>query len=381
MKKRVVSLLMCMMLTLSMAACGSKTEEAESTVEKSVEDAESTAAGSEAAEDTEDENPVLDKEDYTLDECIQLGEYKGLEFTKTVKPVTEGQILLKIQQLTGMQGEELDDPDAVVQEGDTAVIDYEGKKDGVPFEGGTSQEPYGLVIGSGSFIPGFEDGVIGMKAGEERDIPLTFPEEYPAPDLAGQDVVFTVKLHSIERLVIDDKWVKENASEDYANAKEYMDANRKILEEQNEANAQNALYVDAWEKLMSSSTFIALPKKMVDKGAEDYETMMKQQADMYGYSPEDVIKTIGEETYNKEKKGFAINVAKENLLLEAFMKAEGITKDGEEYKKGLEDMVKDAGAESAEELIQAYGQEQIDEILLKTIVVERVISYGTVTEA
>lgn len=386
MKKRVVSLVLCMALALSVTACGSSKETDATSTESS-----SQATAESIAEETleldplgdvigESKTPLLEGAEYVLEECLELAEYKGLSFTKTVEPVTEGQIMLKIIQQTGLEGEELTDPDAEVQMGDTAVIMYEGKKDGVPFDGGTNTEPYGLQIGSHSFIDGFEEGLVGMKAGETKDLNLTFPEGYQAEELAGQDVVFTVTVNSIKRLNITDEWVKENASEEFTTAAEYKDSFRKVLEEQNETSAQNTLYAEAWNTVRDNSVFHGIPRTLAESAVEKYDSETAQQAEMYGYELSTLIEAYGKDRYMEEREYYAEYTAKNALLLEALMKAENISKDSEEYQKALEEMVTESGAESAEELIQAYGEEAMDEMLLTTIIVEKILSYGKVTE-
>ncbi len=381
MKKKIITILLCVTAGLSITACGGSKAEKSSSVSAVSAESAVEAESAAAAETEADAIPLLDKEEYTLDECITLGEYKNLELTKTVKPVTDGQVLLKISQQTNAEGEELTDKDAAVQEGDTAVIEYVGKKDGVAFEGGTSTEPYGLQIGSGSFIDGFEDGVIGMKAGETKDLNLTFPENYQATELAGQDVVFTVTVNSIKRLNITDEWVKENAGSDFANAEEYLESFRSVLKEQNETEAENALKAEAWGLARDNSTYLALPKSLVDKAAEAYEKSASQQAEMYGYELEDMINAYGKEKYEEEKSSYAQSDAKNSLLMQAVMAAEGIEKDGDEYKTALDELVKSVGAESADELISSYGQDEIDDMVLQTIVVEKILSYANITEA
>lgn len=387
MKKRMVGMMLCLVMACALTACGSnKTLESSSSNTASSETGESETASSETEETAtvaKDGVPILDTEDYNISDCVKLGNYKGLEFTKTVEPVTDADVTLKIIQLTGATGEELSDPDATVQMGDTATIMYEGKKDGVAFEGGTNEEPYDLQIGSGSFIDGFEDGLVGMKAGETRDLELTFPENYSSTELAGQDVVFTVTVNAIKRLVIDDEWVKENAGEDYANAKEYIEANRKVLEEENETTAKNNLYADCWEKLMADATYLAYPKAFLDDAGTEYEESVTSQAEMHGYTLEEFIEACGYtmDYYEELKDDYVIDQTKEKLVLEALVEAENLGKDSQEYADALNDIVEDAGAESAEELIESYGEGRIDMIVLSTIIVERVLSYGKVTEA
>ncbi len=392
MKKKFVSMLLCLALGASIAACGSSSTDntadsessvsAESTVSESGSSETASVDSSSEEEEESEDIPLLDTEDYELDECITLGEYKGLSFTRTVEPVTEGQILLRISQQTGETGEELTDEDAEVQEGDTAVIEYEGKIDGEAFEGGTSTEPYELQIGSDTFIDGFEDGVIGMKAGETKDLELTFPENYGSSDLAGQDVVFTVTVNSIKRLNIDDDWVEENAGSDFANAEEYLDSFREVLEEENETAADNSLYSEAWTTVRSNSTYLALPKSMVEEAAQVFEDTATQQAEMYGYELEDMIEAYGgEESYEEQKDYYARYTAMNTLLMQALMEAEGVEKGDDDYNQELDDLVESVGAESADELIESYGEDDVDEVVLQTVLVKKILSYADVTEA
>lgn len=379
-------MLLCMAMGLSITACGEsrENETADSAaVSSSAETASSSVDSTSETEDitVETETPILDKEDYTLEECIALGEYKGLSFTQTVKEVTDGQILLRISQQTGLEAEELKDADAVVQEGDTAVIEYVGKKDGVAFEGGTSTEPYDLQIGSGTFIDGFEDGIIGMKAGETKDLNLTFPENYGSEELAGQDVVFTVTVNSIKRLILTDEWVEENADTEFSNTEEYMDSFRTVLKEENESEAENNLKTEAWTAVRNASVFKALPRTLVDAAAAEYKKSAEQMASMYSYTLEQLIEAYGKETYKKEMAEYAETDAKNTLLLQAMMEAEGIEKDGAEYEAAMSELVESVGAESADELISSYGQDEIDDTVLKTVVVEKILSYANITEA
>ena len=124
---------------------------------------------------------------------VKLGEYKGLSAEKPSVEVSDEDVEKKLQQMRERNAR-LVSVEREAQNGDTAVIDFEGKKDGVPFDGGKG-ESYPLELGSGSFIPGFEEQIVGMKAGEEKDIDVTFPEDYQAEELAGQPVVFSIKLH------------------------------------------------------------------------------------------------------------------------------------------------------------------------------------------
>ena len=141
---------------------------------------------------------------------VKLGEYKGLSAEKPSVEVGDEDVDKKLQQMRERNAR-LVSVEREAQNGDTAVIDFEGKKDGVPFDGGKG-ESYPLELGSGSFIPGFEEQIVGMKAGDEKDIDVTFPEDYQAEELAGKPVVFSIKLHEVKAKdmpELDDEFAKD----------------------------------------------------------------------------------------------------------------------------------------------------------------------------
>jgi len=140
---------------------------------------------------------VFTCEVYVMPE-VKLGEYKGLEITKHIHPVTDEQIDARLEQERKRVARSVDVTDRALENGDKAELDYSGSVDGVKFDGGTAEHQT-LVIGSGSFIPGFEEQMVGMQIGEERDLNVTFPEKYHSDELAGKDAVFHVKLHAITR--------------------------------------------------------------------------------------------------------------------------------------------------------------------------------------
>ena len=176
MKKHVRLTLCCAAAVMLAAGCGKKSDTAEETT---------TAASETQAE-------ITDKGEVT-----KLGEYKGMEVTKEDTTVTDDEVVTRIQNILAANPEIIEITDRPAQEGDTVNIDYVGMKDGVAFDGGTA-EGYDLELGSGVFIDGFEDGLIGANTGEERSLNLTFPENYGNADLAGQAVVFDVTVNKIE---------------------------------------------------------------------------------------------------------------------------------------------------------------------------------------
>lgn len=216
---------------------------------------DSTASEEYASPSDVDGIPVVDEE-VDPAECVTLGDYKKLTLEKKVEQVTDDDVQTAIMAETAVT---MDDPDATVQKGDTADIAYVGKVDGKEFDGGSS-DSYNLVIGSGTFIDGFEDGVIGMKTGETKDLNLKFPDSYQSTDLAGKDVVFTVTVNAFTRPAenidgweLDDAWVAKNT--DYSTVEEYRAGKRAELEAANETTAENNLQDDAMKQVADGCTF------------------------------------------------------------------------------------------------------------------------------
>ena len=285
-RKAAVMLLLMTLGAASVSGCGknnttssSSVSSASSTSASSASDASS--AGSTSSDSTASEEyaspsdvdgiPVVDEE-VDPAKCVTLGDYKKLTLEKKVEQVTDDDVQTAIMAETAVT---MDDPDATVQKGDTADIAYVGKVDGKEFDGGSS-DSYNLVIGSGTFIDGFEDGVIGMKTGETKDLNLKFPDSYQSTDLAGKDVVFTVTVNAFTRPAenidgweLDDAWVAKNT--DYSTVEEYRAGKRAELEAANETTAENNLQDDAMKQVADGCTFHKIPKSYITLGEEDYD--------------------------------------------------------------------------------------------------------------
>lgn len=196
---------------------------------------------------------------------VTLGDYKGLEIKKDKVSVSAKEVDEQLEQLQTRFSELVVKEGGEIKSGDTAVIDFEGFKDGVAFEGGKG-ENYPLEIGSGSFIPGFEEQLIGMKADEEKDIDLTFPENYGAEDLAGKAVVFKVKVHEIKEKTlpeINDDLIKDAEVEGVETVEDYKKYVKNNLKEQKEQTAQGKFENDLLEKLIANSE-VVIPQVMID---------------------------------------------------------------------------------------------------------------------
>lgn len=260
----------------------------------------------------------------TVRPVITLKQYKGLEADKVLPTVTDAAVDAELQQYID-RATQLEAAERPAQMGDTAVIDFDGYKDGVPFEGG-SAKGHELILGSHSFIPGFEDQVVGMSAGEEKDIELTFPEEYPAEDLAGQPVVFKVKCVEVkEKKVpeIDDEFAKDVSEFDtLAEFKE--DLKQKVVERN--MNNSEAKFRQALLAMLCDQIDIELPTNMVetqvDRFMESYAARLEQQ----GITMEMYMQymSMSAEQIRDDLRPSAVTQIKQQLALDAVAAAENI---------------------------------------------------------
>ena len=220
---------------------------------------------------------------------VKVKKYKGLKVEKQEVKVTKEEVDHEIEHLLEHYAELATKEKGKVEKGNIAIIDFEGFKDGVAFDGGKG-ENYSLEIGSNTFIPGFEDAVIGMKAGEEKDIDLTFPEDYGVEDLAGQKVVFKVKVNEIKEKInreLDEDFFEDLGMKDVTNEKELRASIEKSIKTQRELEVENA-YIDALIEEISKSVEVDIPEEMVEEEVETlkhrFEHEMSHQGitlDMY----------------------------------------------------------------------------------------------------
>ena len=387
MKRKVVAMLLLMTLgavsvsgcgkndtTSSSSVSGASSISASSTSDISGTSSDSTASEEYASPSDVDGIPVVDEE-VDPAECVTLGDYKKLTLEKKVEQVTDDDVQTAIMAETAVT---MDDPDATVQKGDTADIAYVGKVDGKEFDGGSS-DSYNLVIGSGTFIDGFEDGVIGMKTGETKDLNLKFPDSYQSTDLAGKDVVFTVTVNAFTRPAenidgweLDDAWVAKNT--DYSTVEEYRAGKRAELEAANETTAENNLQDDAMKQVADGCTFTKIPKSYVTLGEEDYDKRYTSYLQNYGISLDDYLEQYADRaTYNQEKATYAGTMAKSALLLDAVKEAEGWTTDDQDYQQILNDEAANANM-SQEDFLKAANDYYGEDTVVRNIMMERMIN-------
>ena len=289
---------------------------------------------------------------------VTLGQYKGLEAPKAAVEVSDADVEAELNSVRKRNARMLDIDDREARMGDTANIDFDGYLNGERFDGGKS-EGYALELGSNSFVPGFEDQVVGMKIGEEKDINITFPEDY-TPELAGKDVVFKVKLNSLttpELPELDDEFAKDVS--EFDTLEEYKNSIRenlsKVRTERAEADFRNEIMRQAAENITAD-----IPAVMIDEKAED---ILRNYARQFGMrdnsvSLDEIKKMMGinDEMMENSIRPAALFQVKNDLLLDAVMGAEELADTEEAFEAYVEKTAKDVGA-TAEQLKQYFGED------------------------
>ena len=281
---------------------------------------------------------------------VKLGKYKGIQLNKVEYTVSDEDINHELGHMAERNSRLVTVEDRAVEDGDITVIDFEGFVDGVAFEGGKA-ENHELTIGSKTFIPGFEDQIIGMKIDEEKDINVKFPEEYFSEELKGKDAVFKVKLHEIKKKELpelNDDFAKDTSEFDTLD--ELKASIKEKLEHENEHKAKYEME-DAAIKAVVETVEVEIPSGMVetelDNMIKDMETRMSYQ----GIRMEQYLQMIGKtmEEFKKENEEQAKTSVKTRLTLEAIVKAENIEASEEEVNAKVEEMAAMYG-KTAEEL-------------------------------
>ncbi|EEG78175.1 trigger factor [Dethiobacter alkaliphilus] len=292
---------------------------------------------------------------------VELGEYRGVEVTRELKEITEDDVEKK---LDAMRHEhvKMHVVDGAVEQGDLAVIDFTGYKDGEPFEGG-SAEGHSLEVGSGSFIPGFEEQVVGMKAGEEKDIDVTFPEDYHSEDLAGKPVTFKVKVQEVKRKEypeLNDDFAAE-VSEFGTLAELKEDVLNKLKEE--EENRAKTVVEEKVVQAVAANSEAPVPDPMVEREIDRMTGEMEQFLRMQGLTLEKFTSLTGKtmEDLREEKREEAGQRVKANLVLDAIIEKEGIEATDEEVEERIEKFAESYGqpVETIKEYFEAQGQSNV----------------------
>ena len=296
---------------------------------------------------------------------VELGKYKGIEIPKVEYKVEEKDIEHELGHMQEHNSRLITVDDRALENGDIATIDFEGFVDGVAFDGGKA-EGHELEIGSGSFIPGFEDQLVGMKIDEEREIKVTFPKEYFSKDLAGKEAMFKVKLHEIKRKELpelDDEFAKDVSEFDTLAE---LKASIKEKIEKNNEQRQKYETEDLAIKAVCEDDKVDIPSGMVEFEVENMMKDFEQRLSYQGLNLDQYLKMIGktEEEMKKEYEPQAIEAIKSRLVLEAIIKAEKIEASEDEIKAKMEEMAKNYGKKveeiSENENLKKYLKEGIE---------------------
>ncbi len=293
---------------------------------------------------------------------VVIGEYKGITYKKNVYNVKDEDVEEDIKRLQERNSRLVEVTDRAVADGDTVIIDYSGSVDGVKFDGGTAEKQT-LVIGSKMFIPGFEEQVIGMNIGDEKDINVKFPEEYHAENLKGKDAVFAIKLHEIKKKElpeINDEFIKDAVGVETLDA--YKAQTKEKFEKQNADRAERELEDEIIKKITETSD-VEIPDAMIENQIDRMVQEMEYRLQYQGLRLADYLKYMNKsmEDFRKDYAEQAAEYVKSQLVIEAIIEKEEIAATDEEVEKRVEEMAKAQGKE-VPDIKKNMGARQLDYI-------------------
>ena len=291
---------------------------------------------------------------------VTLGEYKGVSVKKETTVVSDVEVDARVEEERNKQATEIQVEDRAVAEGDTVNLDYAGTVDGVAFAGGTAKDQT-LKIGSGSFIPGFEEQMIGMNIGEEKDLQVTFPEKYHAEELAGKAAVFHVKVNSITETqlpALDDDFAKDIS--EFDTLEEYKADIRAKLEAQAAEKDNNNFTNAVIEKVLENAT-VEIPEAMIERQIDSMMRDFEYRLMGNGLKLDDFLKYTGSDmkAFRENYRGQAEKSVKAHLVLEAIEKAEAIDATQEQIDKQLEAFAAQTG-KTVEEFKASLSESDIE---------------------
>ena len=368
MKRKSLAFLLAAVMTVSFAGCAGKTEtnvSGDTAVSNNVTasvSGDDTAASDVVSANNEPIEVTESFVEYDIHDCVKLGDYKNMKVTLEDKyEVTEEALISNVNLLLTYYAKYEDTDKKVVENGDVANIDYVGKKDGVAFDGGTAQG-YDLEIGSGTFIPGFEDGLVGVNVGDTVDLNLTFPENYGNADLAGADVVFTVTVNSIRKKIL---YTYDTVTDEYVNSvfgydskEDLFDAVEAEMKEDNDVNIDTDTRQAVLTELMNSSE-VTIPDGLLEQKVEQWIQLFKNQA-----VKDTDLSTYLKDNYDMTEDEFMSRITdemrdtlKQELLLEALADDMEFTVPDEEFNDYLKNSVTSSGYESLDEMLFVYSNQ------------------------
>ena len=372
---------MLLVMALSVTGCSQKTatKDKDTKTEETAKTDDAEETESDNTEDTSEDTPTTAElmAGIDVEKCVTLGDYKGVTVEKTIQSVTDEDVQNEIDNALANYPVEVD---RAAKEGDTVNIDYVGKIDGEEFDGGSDQGA-DLKLGSGKFNDGFEDGLIGARKGETRTLNLTFPEDY-TQDLAGKAVEFTVTVNAVKEPLSEptDQWVADNI-EGYDNIADYKAGIRSEQEESNEQTAENQVRYAAWTQVIDNCTINEYPETLVEVGKKLYEQQVETYAKYAGMELDAYIESSGltQEEYQSNMEEYGKNVAAQALVCQAICDKEGFAIGDDDYQKALQDMLTEYGC-TEDELIQTYGQDNVEQSIMLNRVSNLILENANVTE-
>ena len=362
MKRKVIAALLLGMAITVTGCSGNTTKDTDTTTEAT---SETTA---ESASESETASEAAERPDYKALDYVKLGDYKGLEVTLASTDVTDEEVEQQVE--TNLNN---NDKSEELKEGTVANIDYEGKLNGKAFDGGTA-EGYDLTIGSGSFIDGFEDGLIGKKIGDTVDLNLTFPEDYSSTDLAGKEVVFTVKINSVKRAPkLTDELAAEISNNEYKTAEAYNNYIKEDLENTKKENQHNQELNDLVALAYQNATVNDYPQEMIDYQLEQVTSYYKSYADQYGMEYADFLEQqvgMTEEEFVKKMTETVKQSLGQEMVLRAIAETEGVEISDEKFQEKASKYAAQMGSTDVDAFISQYGKSTIMASILQDEAVE-----------
>ena len=399
MKKKVSVLLVGVMVLASLSACGSKSKDNASEAAS-----EGASAAVENANDLESLKNLDKLEFKTLaeinpEDIVTVGEYNGITVEVAKQDVTDEDVETYIQNIMATSPAKIEVSDRAVQNGDVANIDYEGKFADTKeaFEGGTAKG-YDLEIGSGTFIPGFEDGLVGVSTGETKDIELTFPEDYGAESLAGKKVIFTVTVNKIyeKSTEMTDDWAAGLGMEGVSNLEQLREKSKAGLAEEAENAYKGNLEAAVLDRVNSTSEFKEIPQEVYNRFLIQENKQLEYYAQMYtAYgqptSASDVVRLMLQQEGSTDDpevylKDMVTDVAQQYILFAAIAKKENIVISDEDVDNYLKDAFESAATsqyssfEEFRNTIEKADFEAYREGLMAEKVIEFMVEHANVVE-
>lgn len=356
MKRKVIAALLLGMAITVTGCSGNTTKDTNTTTEASSETTADSSSETEAATE------AAERPDYKALDYVKLGEYKGLEVTLASTDVTDEEIDQQVETNLSNNDKSEEIKEGTVENGDVANIDYEGKLNGEAFDGGTA-EGYDLTIGSGTFIDGFEDGLIGKKIGDTVDLNLTFPEDYSSTELAGKEVVFTVKINSVKRAP---KLTDELAAEISDNKYKTVDAYRNYVKEDLENTKKESQHSQELNDLVAlayqNATVNDYPQEMIDYQLENVTSYYKSYAEQYGMEYADFLEQqvgVTEEEFLEKMTETIKQSLGQEMVLRAIAETEGVEISDEKFQEKASEYAEQMGSTDVDAFIKQYGKSTI----------------------